>query len=347
MQGGGAEQLGADADKATQDAVLPKAGWVWKKGGSKGETASHSGILKKAQGKTQWKKRARRFPSFIVFPHRISRCVHLVGWLQVKGNGCVVWMKDPMDAAKVTDSDGVHLRLIQIRDNLGQREGLSSKEHGFSLVGDGREVLLGALSARDKDEWLQYLAAMQRQILGDERADALGLPAVGMHAGGGPRIALDLSNVSPGTSPGNSPVAPEGGRLPGSSPLAGGIPRQKVGWMLKKQKAGEMGTRRASLEDLQAAGIGKKEKGGLSGAGAKAKAKAQRGACVAMRTHLARTVCVSIWIVRRAGWKRRWFMVRGTSLVYYKTAEDATLGNQEKERLELFQAQVRPPELHA
>ena len=40
-------------------------------------------------------------------------------------------------------------------------------------------------------------------------------------------------------------------------------------------------------------------------------------------------------------------MVRGTSLVYYKTAEDATLGNQEKERLELFQAQVRPPELHA
>ena len=68
MQGGCAQA--GQPQGGFADAVLPKAGWVWKKGGSKSETASHSGILKKAQGKTQWKKRARLSPS----PHRVSLC---------------------------------------------------------------------------------------------------------------------------------------------------------------------------------------------------------------------------------------------------------------------------------
>ena len=48
-------------------------------------------------------------------------------------------------------------------------------------------------------------------------------------------------------------------------------------------------------------------------------------------------------MVRKAGrgWKRRWFMVRGTSLVYYKSAEHASLGEGEKERVEIFQATIR------
>ena len=43
-------------------------------------------------------------------------------------------------------------------DNLGAKEGSSSKDYGFSLVlGQDREFYLAAENDRDKQEWIEFL----------------------------------------------------------------------------------------------------------------------------------------------------------------------------------------------
>jgi hypothetical protein len=142
----------ACADVGAGGGEAPKAGWVWKKGGSKVGSSSAAGgggrsaIKSKATGafgkKGGWGKR----------------------FLQVTARGMVVWSKDAPAPGDAPPSDELDLRQLEVHANLGQKEGLSSREYGFSLVGAGRELLFGALSERDKEEWVAFLRRAKEML---------------------------------------------------------------------------------------------------------------------------------------------------------------------------------------
>jgi len=126
---------------------------VWKKGGSTQtprKAGRGAGLRKKLDSKsTQWKKR----------------------WLQLDGDE-LMYAKDPKDLEKGgKPREGFDLRQFGVRPDLGQKEGFSSKEHGFSLIGDEREVLFAALSGRDKQAWVSSLQATRHRLLGTAGAE--------------------------------------------------------------------------------------------------------------------------------------------------------------------------------
>lgn len=362
---------------SAEEAVPPKAGWVWKKGGSKqnaqnssgGGGGGVSGLRARAKSKatakkTAWKKR----------------------WLQVNGNGVVVYMKDPTDILKGVEKGRLDLRDYQVRGDLGNKEGFSSKEHGFSLVSPEREVFFGALSDRDKQEWLAYLLSVQQQVTGVNRKT---MHADARSPGLAPfpiQIDLQLGGTPDDLARRGSSLSPRGG-----SPTSA-TRKEKIGWLYKR---GGMSTHVSNPDELRllflkisGSSTGRLDRdqvghmaseagmpltdpeldhamvaiatfegdGGDSSTvsfpafyawwerehstastprtghklglkGAKAKAKSIKEA----HSH------------GRSNWKKRWFMVRGSCLVYYKSAENAAhmMGGAEKGRVELFQAQIR------
>lgn len=193
---------------SAEEAVPPKAGWVWKKGGSKhnAEMPKHgpgAGLRKRATAKkTSWKKR----------------------WLQVNGQGHVIYLKDPKDLLKGVEKGRVDLREYQVRGDLGNKEGFSSKEHGFSLVSPEREIFFGALSDRDKQEWLAYLLTVQEMVTGANCKTMVGARTPQLPAFEMPDVKLQLPPQGRSSSPDRSPSA---------SPSMG-MRRDKVGWLYKK-----------------------------------------------------------------------------------------------------------------
>lgn len=356
---------------AAEEAVPPKAGWVWKKGGSKHNAqnsgGSGGGLRAKAKKqatakKNSWKKR----------------------WLQVNGNGVVVYLKDPKDILRGVEKGRLDLREYQVRGDLGNKEGFSSKEHGFSLVSPGREVFFGALSGRDKQEWLAYLCDVQQQVTGVNRktthanARSPGLAPfpmmIDLQLGASPSPDQSQSHLSPRSASPTSTTRRErvgwlykkGGmsshvldpdelrrlflKVTGSS--AGRLDREQVGRlvsdagmpltdpeldhaMITLTSLDDGGGSTVSFQSFaawweqeHAAGSTPRATGHKLGLrGAKAKAKSIKQA----HSH------------GRSNWKKRWFMVRGSCLVYYKSAEKAThmMGGTEKGRVELFRAHIR------
>lgn len=355
---------------SAEEAVPPKAGWVWKKGGSKHNVQnSGSGLRARAKSKatakkTAWKKR----------------------WLQVNGNGVVVYLKDPTDILKGVEKGRLDLREYQVRGDLGNKEGFSSKEHGFSLVSPEREVFFGALSDRDKQEWLAYLVSVQQQVTGANRKTMHAKARSPALAPFPVKLDLQLGESHDDSAQRSSSLSPRG-----ASPTSA-TRKEKIGWLYKRggmsihvsdpdelrllflhicgsstgrldrdqvgRMASEAGMPLTDLEldnamvaiatfaesgsdsstvsflafqawwEREHSSVSTPRTGHKLGLkGAKAKAKSIKDA----HSH------------GRSNWKKRWFMVRGSCLVYYKSAENAAqmMGGAEKGRVELFQAQIR------
>lgn len=362
------------AAPSAEEAVPPKAGWVWKKGGSKqnalnsGGGGSGGGSLKaramsKATAKkTAWKKR----------------------WLQVNGNGVVVYLKDPSDILKGVEKGRVDLRDYQVRGDLGNKEGFSSKEHGFSLVSPDREIFFGALSDRDKQEWLAYLLGVQQQVTGANRKTMHANARTPALAPFPIKLDLDLGETSSPASISPRAVSPS---------LVSR--REKVGWLYKK---GGMSSQVSDPDELRrlflriaGSSTARLDRGQVgrvvSDAGMPLTDLELDQAMVAIasfeESHGSPTIsfhAFAAWWEReqtgasapratglglmglkgakakaksikeahshgRSNWKKRWFMVRGSCLVYYKSAENALsahmMAGAEKGRVELYQAQIR------
>lgn len=55
-------------------------------------------------------------------------------WLTARVCRLLIYYKEPKDVLAGKESGRIDLRGCQIKDNLGMREGLTSKESGFTLL---------------------------------------------------------------------------------------------------------------------------------------------------------------------------------------------------------------------